>query len=324
MKKLFLILLLWLWSNINAHSQTFNDGVLEYTVTDITNNYVSVKKYNNICPTGNFTIPVTVEEGGIVYTITGIADYLAFGFCNSLTSITIPDTITSIPESCFYQCENLTTVNLPDSITTISNQAFIWCESLVDITIPDTVTAIGIYAFAYCYNLNSINIPESVTNIQSGTFQFCGLTSINIPSSVTSIGGLAFSYCGLLTDFEVNWLTPLVINEDVFSATPIGNIELTVPAGKVSDYQGALVWQDFGNIIENTLGISKPDKEDIINIYPNPVKDVLNLNLNFGLELKQVNIYNSLGQNVYSSKSTSINTSYLNSGLYIIEVDTDQ
>jgi hypothetical protein len=63
---------------------------------------------------------------------------------------------------------------------------------------------------------------------------------------------------------------------------------------------------------------------DYFSYYPNPVKEVLNLNLNPGLELKQVNIYNSLGQYLYSAKTTTINTNNLNSGLYFIEVETDQ
>ena len=63
---------------------------------------------------------------------------------------------------------------------------------------------------------------------------------------------------------------------------------------------------------------------DYFSYYPNPVKDVLNLNLNAGLELKQVNLYNSLGQYVYSSKTTTIDTSNLTSGLYFIEVETNK
>ncbi|MDP5081351.1 MAG: T9SS type A sorting domain-containing protein [Winogradskyella sp.] len=63
---------------------------------------------------------------------------------------------------------------------------------------------------------------------------------------------------------------------------------------------------------------------DYFSYFPNPVKDVLNLNLNPGLDLKQVNLYNSLGQYLYSTNTTTINTSNLNSGLYFIEVETDQ
>ena len=63
---------------------------------------------------------------------------------------------------------------------------------------------------------------------------------------------------------------------------------------------------------------------DYFSYYPNPVKDVLNLNLNPDLVLKQVNIYNNLGQYLYSTKSIAINTSNLASGFYFIEVETDQ
>ncbi|OZV70858.1 T9SS type A sorting domain-containing protein [Winogradskyella aurantia] len=65
-------------------------------------------------------------------------------------------------------------------------------------------------------------------------------------------------------------------------------------------------------------------KQDYFSYHPNPVEDVLNINLNPGLELKQVNIYNNLGQYLYSTKTTRIDVSNLNNGLYFVEVKTDQ
>ncbi|MBQ4111586.1 MAG: leucine-rich repeat domain-containing protein, partial [Clostridia bacterium] len=117
----------------------------------------------------------------------------AFLNCTSLTSVTIPDSVTSIGESIFSNCTNLTSITIPDSVTTIAKGAFYSCTSLTSITIPDSVTTIGNYAFSNCTNLTSITIPDSVTTIGGYAFSDCsGLTSITIPDSVTSIGSGAF------------------------------------------------------------------------------------------------------------------------------------
>ena len=65
-------------------------------------------------------------------------------------------------------------------------------------------------------------------------------------------------------------------------------------------------------------------KQNYFSFYPNPVKEVLHININIGLELKQVNIYNSLGQYLYSAKTTIIDTNTLKSGIYFIEIITNQ
>ena len=65
-------------------------------------------------------------------------------------------------------------------------------------------------------------------------------------------------------------------------------------------------------------------KQDYFSFYPNPVKEVLHINLNTGLELKQVNLYNSLGQYLYSAKTIKVDTNTLKSGIYFIEIITNQ
>ncbi|MBQ6936490.1 MAG: leucine-rich repeat domain-containing protein [Clostridia bacterium] len=115
---------------------------------------------------------------------------------SDLTTITIPDSVTSIGYSAFSGCTNLTTITIPDSVTSIGNFAFIECTNLTTITIPDSVTSIGDFAFSECTNLTTITIPDSVTSIGDGAFSWCeNLTSITIPDSVTSIGDLAFDGC---------------------------------------------------------------------------------------------------------------------------------
>ena len=98
----------------------------------------------------------------------------------------------------------ITSVSLPDGLTSIGNGAFYYCSSLTSITIPNSVTSIGDWAFGGCYSLTSVTIPNSVTSIGYGAFEFCSsLTSIAIPNSVTSIREGAFRDCSSLTSIVV-------------------------------------------------------------------------------------------------------------------------
>ena len=135
--------------------------------------------------------------------VTSIGDY-AFSGCTGLTNITIPDSMTSIGGGAFSRCSALTSITIPDSVTNIGYKAFYQCSSLKSITIGSGVTRMGDYAFEGCSALTSITIPDSVTSIGSSAFEDCSaLTSITIPDSVTSIGGSAFYYCSALTSIAI-------------------------------------------------------------------------------------------------------------------------
>ena len=120
----------------------------------------------------------------------------AFWGCNSLISITIPDSVTSIGNNAFYNCESLTSVTIPDGETSIGDSAFSYCDLLASVTIGSGVTSIGTNAFQGCTSLISINIPNSVTSIGRNAFSGCySLISITIGSGVTSIESFAFRNC---------------------------------------------------------------------------------------------------------------------------------
>ena len=120
------------------------------------------------------------------------------------TNYTIPNSVTTIGDSAFWDCDSLTSINIPNSVTTIGKGAFSGCDSLTSINIPNSVTTIGDYAFDDCGSLTSINIPNSVTTIGEGAFLRCNyLTNINIPNSVTTIGKCAFYDCKSLTSINI-------------------------------------------------------------------------------------------------------------------------
>ena len=99
----------------------------------------------------------------------------------------------------------LTSITIPENITSISRCAFSGCDGLTSITIPDSVTSIGSSAFENCSGLTSIVIPDSVTSIDHWAFQYCtGLTSATIGNGVKSISRYAFWDCASLKDIYFN------------------------------------------------------------------------------------------------------------------------
>lgn len=127
--------------------------------------------------------------------IEGIGSDL-FNGCSELTSVILPDTITSIGSGAFVGCSNLTEVNIPEKVTEIENAVFSGCTNLSKITLPSSITKIGSWAFLNCCKLEEINIPEKVTQIGDMSFINCwNLKNINLPDTITSIGASAFENC---------------------------------------------------------------------------------------------------------------------------------
>ena len=141
-------------------------------------------------PTEIENLPVTRIEDGAFY-----RDYY------NLTTVLIPDTVTTIGNQAFWACSELSSIHIPDGVTTIGNQAFWACSELSSIHIPDGVTTIGWEAFAHCEELTEIVLPEGITSIEPYTFYSCGrLMKVTIPEGVTTIGNDAFGECPSLEE----------------------------------------------------------------------------------------------------------------------------
>ena len=113
-----------------------------------------------------------------------VADF-RFYTCRSLTSVTIPNSVTSIGESAFSECRRLTSVTIPNSVTSIGDKAFFDCYSLTSVTIPNSVTSIGKEAFAYCrYIENVYCYAEEVPSTDHSAFYYwCGYATLHVPAS---------------------------------------------------------------------------------------------------------------------------------------------
>lgn len=92
--------------------------------------------------------------------ITKIRSY-AFSYCTRLSSVTIPNIVTSIGGGAFYNCTSLTSITIPNNVTSISYSAFYRCTSLTSVTIPNSVTSIGDDAFRFNGNLESVTVKAT-------------------------------------------------------------------------------------------------------------------------------------------------------------------
>lgn len=236
MKKLLLLLLIVMAVPVTmmADDPVEIDGIYYNLITKakIANVTSNPNKY-----IGDLIIPATVTYNGVAYDVKEI-ESSAFANSTGLTSIEIPNSVTSIATDAFSGCTGLssmivalgnpvydsrdncnaiietssnslirgcTNTTIPFSVTSIGDNAFYGCYDLTSIDIPDGITSIGRNAFRDCSNLTSIDIPESVTSIGSNAFRDChNLISVDIRGNVISINDDCFRYCMSLTTINLS------------------------------------------------------------------------------------------------------------------------
>ena len=192
------------FTNKNPYDIDIPETLDKYTVTGI-GNYA----FHYLPALTNVTIP----QG-----ITSVGDY-AFSDCDGLISATIEEGVPT-GTNMFNGCDNLTTVKLPESLTTIADGSFANCSALNHVTIPDNVTKIGTSAFSLCNGLSDITLGRGLTTIGDFAFKNCdSLETIQLPSDLEKIGEEAFRECDILKSITLpDSVTD--IGEAAFSTCP--------------------------------------------------------------------------------------------------------
>ena len=246
----------------NLQWKLTDEGVLTITGTGKMKNYSGSSRpwsaYKNVIK------QVIIDDG-----VTTIGDG---AFANtSLTSITIPNSVTTIGSSAFYDCSSLTSVTIGNGVRTIEGGAFSSCSSLASITIPNSVRTIGGLAFSYCSSLASITIPNSVTRIWHSAFYGCKNIKQITSEAVTPPGCSRYTFKGVNTR----------------------ECKLIVPQNSVDAYKKADGWKELFLIEGTTTGI-------INNIYNKTENvDVYTIDGVKCLSKANVNEINALPKGVY-------------------------
>lgn len=175
--------------------------------------YANAQKYSTTAPTGQ-TIYYDLYSGKAMLTYPGSVSYNPYaGYAKPTGHLVIPDSITrygvkypvtEIGEHALSNCDSLLSVSIPNTVKKIYNWAFSFDYALDSIIMQNSITEIGEYAFASCSALTYINLPDSVTSIGNSAFSGCSsLSSITIPRKVASLGNNAFAYCSNLSHIHL-------------------------------------------------------------------------------------------------------------------------
>ena len=277
--------------------QTFENGVnIEINISDsykfsksIAHSFTVAR--NHIVPVKNLakqfpSIEYTTSDGNaITIDATDFDAPIISNTCSGGKGVILFDgEPTTIGEHAFYECSTLTSISIPDSITEIGTAAFgesltsvyitdlaAWCaiqfidasanplfhagnlylnnELVTDLVIPEGITAINSFAFVMWSGLTSVTMPDSVTTIGDHAFWSCSaLTTATIGSGVTKIGGHAFWFCSALTNIYCKPTTPPTLGATVFSRIA-ANATIYVPSASVETYQTATNWSSYSSMM---------------------------------------------------------------------------
>ena len=188
----------------------------------------------------------TLQTVKLPKTITSIG-VSAFYNCDALKSVEIQSGVKTIGMFAFSDCGALKSIKLPEGLTSIENSTFSWCNGLESVELPSTLESIGSDAFYYCRRLATVNLPSRLKTIGYEAFGSTSLKEIHIPSSVTSIGESTFNI-NELKDVYAYTIEPIQISQNTFSAW--NTATLHVPSFSYNRYYWNTQWSQFSKIVE--------------------------------------------------------------------------
>ena len=155
--------------------------------------------------------------------------------------------MTQIGQDAFKYVKTLSSVYIPDSVTTIGGWAFYQNEALVSAYIPDSVTAIGACTYSGCTALTSLHLSESLTSIENFSIEKCySLSSIKVPDSVMRVGDGAFKGSNHVEVFDfgnTRTTIPQLANTNAFMDLS-EDYKIVVPDALFNTWIDATNWSD--------------------------------------------------------------------------------
>ena len=197
--------------------------------TDVTFDHYKIKEYA-------FSENHKITSVVVPNCVTSIGSY-AFSDCSSLTSITIPDSVTSIGDSAFESCSSLTSITIPDSVTRINSYAFRDCTGLTSIIFEDMtgLTSIGSFIFDGCDNVIELIIQSGEVK-DLGFSDLSNLTTVTLGDGVTSIGRSAFNGCLNLTSIKIPESVTVIENYAFSDCSSLTSITIPDSVTSIGDY----------------------------------------------------------------------------------------
>lgn len=275
---------------------------ISYNILSDVDKTVEIAPCNNV--EGDIVIPSVVTFNEVDYSVIALGND-AFGICQTMTSIVLPNTITSIGHAAFMKCTSLTSINFPSSLKSIGNGVFVSCPLYASVILPDGLESLGQEAFGECFNLKTIQIPKSVTSIGKWCFLFSmSLTDIEVDEDnpayssengilynkdktelimcprgkdgeakvfkeTENIEASAFSACAKLEHLYSYSPEPPACESNAFMNINPECI-LHIPIGSKAVYKTAPEWKTITKVSEDLTNSLSDSSVKQLSIYPNP------------------------------------------------------